>query len=113
MEETDYKIFISEEAAEQVKLQLIKRGSPNAYLRLGVKSSGCIGFKYHLEFEDNLESKDLLFNINGVSILIDKKSILYLNGSTLDWERSLMNHGFKFINNLEKSRCGCSKSFSV
>lgn len=113
MEDKQYQIFISPLAAQKVKEQLDKRGTPNAYLRLGVRGSGCSGFSYVLQFDDSLKSTDLIFTLNEVSILVDKKSIIYLNGSTLDWEQTLIKHGFKFVNPQEKSRCGCGESFSV
>lgn len=112
--EDKYKIYVSDVAAEQINLKLIKRGTPNAYVRLGVKGSGCSGYTYVIIFEDESpRPKDLLFEINGVRIIVDIKSILYLNGCTLDWEQALMNNGFKFVNPQEKSKCGCGSSFTV
>lgn len=114
MENKTYNISISLKAAEQVKIQLTKRGTPESYLRLGVKGGGCSGFSYVIEFEDNPpREKDLLFEVEGVKILVDKKSILYLNGTVLNWEKTLMNQGFKFDNPNEKSSCGCGSSFTV
>lgn len=110
----DYKIYVSPVAAEQIKKQLNKRNTPNGYLRCGVKGSGCSGFSYVLEFDDiDPRTKDIVFNIEGVNIVIDNKSIIYLNGCTLDWEKNLLKQGFKFINSNEKSKCGCGESFSV
>lgn len=114
MEENNYKVFISAKAAEQIKIQLQKRGTPNAYLRLGVKGSGCNGYSYSLQYEDSSpRDKDLIFNLDGIKVVIDRKSILYLNGSTLDWEQTLMSSGYKFINPQEKTKCGCGESFTV
>lgn len=114
MEEKNFQIFVSVLAAEQVKSQLAKRETPNSYLRLGVKGGGCSGFSYVLQFEDELpRDKDLVFDLEGVHVIVDKKSILYLNGCTLDWEKTLIRQGFKFINPNEKSSCGCGESFSV
>jgi iron-sulfur cluster assembly protein len=110
----NYQVFVSTPAAEQIKNQLSQRGTPDSYLRLGVKCGGCSGFKYIFQFEDSApKAKDLVFDIEGVKIIIDNKSILYLNGITLDFEKSLIHKGFKFNNPLEKSSCGCGKSFSV
>lgn len=110
----DYKIYVSPVAAEQIKKQLNKRNTPDGYLRWGIKGSGCSGFSYVLEFEDACpRKKDIVFDIEGVKIIIDIKSITYLNGCTLDWEKSLLKQGFKFINSNEKSKCGCGSSFSV
>lgn len=112
--EDKYQIFVSAKAAEQIKLQLAKRNTPASCIRLGVKGAGCSGFTYHIQFEDKLpEDKDIIFDIQDVRVIVDKKSILYLNGSTLDWEKTLLKQGFKFVNPNEKSSCGCGESFSV
>lgn len=115
MDEKTYQITISSKAAEQVKQQLEKRGTPDAYLRLGLRGGGCSGFTYVLQFEDTepKENRDIVFVENDVRIVVDKKSILYLNGATLDWEQTLMKKGFKFLNPNEKSSCGCGHSFNV
>lgn len=108
------EVFVSATAAEQIKKQLTKRGTPEAYLRLGIRGGGCSGFSYVLQFEDNPpKAKDILFEVEGVRVIVDSKSILYLNGSTLDWESTMMNRGFKFLNPNEKSSCGCGHSFTV
>ena len=108
-------ITITDEAAAQIKSQLEKRNTPNAKFRLGVKGSGCSGFTYVLRFEDNepRSDKDLTFESNGISVVMDKKSATYLSGITLDWESTLMKQGFKIVNPNEKSKCGCGHSFSV
>lgn len=115
MNKETYQITISIKAAEQVKLQLDKRGTPNAYLRLGLRGGGCSGFTYVLQFEDAdpKENRDIVFVEHDVRIVVDKKSLLYLNGATLDWEQGLMKKGFKFLNPNEKSTCGCGHSFNV
>lgn len=114
MTDTTYNISISPKAAEQVKIQLTKRGTPGAYLRLGVKGGGCSGFSYVIQMEDEPpKEKDLLFEMEGVKVLVDKKSIIYLNGTVLNWEKTLLQQGFKFSNPNEKSTCGCGTSFSV
>jgi iron-sulfur cluster assembly protein len=112
--EKNYQVFVSALAAEQIKSQLAKRGTPEAYLRLGIKGGGCSGFSYVLQFEDSPpRTKDIVFDIEGVRVIVDGKSILYLNGCTLDWEKTLMHQGFKFCNPNEKSSCGCGHSFTV
>lgn len=115
MENSDkYIVFVSSIAAEQVKKQLEKRKTPNSHLRLGIRGGGCSGFSYVLQFEDKEPSKkDLLFEVEGIKVLIDNKSILYLNKCTLDWESTLMYKGFKFINPNELSKCGCGHSFTA
>ncbi len=114
MTDSSYNISVSPKAAEQVKNQLTKRGTPESYLRLGVKGGGCSGFSYVIQFEDSPpKEKDLLFEIEGIKVLVDKKSILYLNGTILNWEKTLMHQGFKLDNPNEKSKCGCGTSFTV
>jgi iron-sulfur cluster assembly protein len=108
------QVFLTVEASEQIKKQLIKRGTPDGYLRLGVKGGSCEGYENVIQFEDKPpRPKDLLFDLFGIKILIDPKSLVILNGSTLDFEKSVMSQGFKFINPNKKSECGCGKSFSV
>ncbi len=112
--EKTLQVFVSSIAAEQIKLQLEKRGTPNSYLRLGIKGGGCSGFSYVLQFEDDLpRDKDFVFEEHNIKIVVDKKSLVYLNGSTLDWEKTLLKQGFKFNNPNEKSSCGCGHSFTV
>jgi iron-sulfur cluster assembly protein len=113
--EKDQEISVSEAAAQQIKQQLEDRGTPNAFLRLGVKGGGCSGFSYVIQFEDKppRPERDRIFQIEGVNLVIDVKSFIHLRGSTLDWEKSLLKQGFKFINPNEKSSCGCGHSFSV
>lgn len=111
---TDKTITISDAALIQVKKQLSKRDNPNGALRLGVRGGGCSGFSYALMFEDNEPSaKDLVFEFDGVKVFVDKKSIIYLNGCILEWEKTLMYQGFKFVNPNEASKCGCGHSFAV
>lgn len=108
------KIELTEIAIQQVKLQLEKRGTPNASLRLGVQGAGCSGFKYLIQFEDNpARDKDTSFVFDGLTVLVDNKSLLILNGMTLNWEKTLVKQGFKFINPNEKSKCGCGNSFNI
>lgn len=110
----DYNIIISAKAAEQIKNKLTVRQTPQAYIRLGVKGGGCSGFSYVIAYEDRDPStKDLIFEVDGARIIVDKKSILYLNGMTLDWEQTMMSSGFKFVNPNEKSKCSCGHSFQT
>lgn len=107
-------ISISPVAAEQVKLQLEKRGTPESYLRIGIKGGGCSGFSYVIRFEDDPpRDRDTVFEEHGVKVIVDKKSLVYLSGTTLDWEKTLLKQGFKFVNPNEKSSCGCGHSFTV
>jgi iron-sulfur cluster assembly protein len=112
--EKSYQLFVSPLAAEQIKKQLAKRGTPESYLRLGLRGGGCSGFSYHISYEDNPpQVRDLLFEVEGVRVIVDGKSILYLNGCTLGWEKTLMTQGFKFSNPNATAHCGCGTSFSV
>jgi iron-sulfur cluster assembly protein len=104
---------LTPKAIEMAKKAIEKRGTPTEGLRLGVKGSGCSGVSYAIEFADKIRSRDHVFDFEGLKIVIDPKSLAYLRGSTLDYEVKLMQHGFKFINPNEKSKCGCGESFTV
>jgi len=107
-------IQLTPSAVQEIKSQLAKRETPNAYLRLGVRGSGCSGFTYAIQYEDtDPKERDIRLDIEDIKILIDPKSAAYLDGSTLDWKSSLMEQGFDFINPNVASQCGCGKSFSV
>lgn len=110
----DYQFTLTPEAVERVRLALVKRNTPDAALRVGIRGGLCSGFGYVLEFcDDSPREKDLVFQFNNVKVFIDKKSIIYLNGAELDWEKKLMSQGFKFNNPNAISSCGCDKSFDV
>lgn len=112
-------IAVSDAAVDAMRRQLDKRGTPDAAIRVGIKGGGCSGFSYSIEFEDGApRTGDLVleFEEEGrakVRVFCDKKSIIYLGGSVLDWEKTLMYSGFKFKNPQEASRCGCGHSFTV
>jgi iron-sulfur cluster assembly protein len=112
-------ITITQAAVDAVGSQIAKRNVPNTALRVGIRGGGCSGFSYVIEFHDGeSRARDIVYDLkatNGsnVRIVVDKKSLLYLNGSTFDWEKTLMRQGFKFINPNEKSSCGCGTSFQV
>jgi iron-sulfur cluster assembly protein len=111
---TETTITLTAAAIKAAKEKLKERGTPDAYIRLGVKGGGCSGFSYVIQYEDDKPTdKDLEFDFYGLRVLVDKKSLNYLKGTTLDWEKTLIAQGFKFINPNEKSRCGCGSSFSV
>ena len=120
MAETNRKtIGVSPQAVDAMRTNLAKRGTPDAAIRVGVRGGGCSGFSYVIEFDDEEPRKgDLVleFNEEGksrVRVFCDKKSILYLGGSILDWEKTLMFQGFKFRNPNVKDECGCGESFNV
>ena len=82
-------------------------------LRLGVKTTGCSGLAYKIEFADNANPEDQQFESHGIKVLVDPKSLAYLEGTELDYTREGLNEGFKFTNPNEKDRCGCGESFHV
>jgi iron-sulfur cluster assembly protein len=105
-------ITLTKTAAERVKGFLETRGK-GVGLRLGVKTTGCSGMAYVLEFADEIEPDDTVFEDKGVKVLINPKSLVYLDGTELDFVREGLNEGFRFTNPNEKDRCGCGESFSV
>ena len=105
-------VTLSEKAAKHVANYIAKRGR-GVGLRLGVRTSGCSGMAYKLEFADDLAEDDLIFESHGVKVLIDPKSLPYLEGTELDFVREGLNEGFKFNNPNVKDQCGCGESFNV
>ncbi len=105
-------ITLTETAAERVKAFLENRGK-GIGLRLGIKTSGCSGMAYVLEFIDELEEGDQVFESQGVKIIVDPKSLLYIDGTELDYGKEGLNEGFKFNNPNVKDQCGCGESFTV
>ena len=105
-------ISITESAAQHVKSYLEKRGT-GVGVRLGVKTTGCSGMAYTIEFADQVDDEDHVFEDKGVKVIVNPKSMVYLNGTELDFTREGLNEGFKFTNPNEKDRCGCGESFSV
>jgi iron-sulfur cluster assembly protein len=105
-------ITMTDAAAERVRKFLEKRGK-GIGLRLGVKTSGCSGMAYVLEFADQVEPDDLVFEDHGLKIVVSPKSLVYLDGTELDFAKEGLNEGFKFNNPNVKDSCGCGESFSV
>ena len=105
-------VSLTERAADHVARYLQKRGK-GIGLRLGVKTTGCSGLAYKLEFADVANPEDIEFESHGVKVLIDPKSLPYLEGTELDFAREGLNEGFKFNNPNVKSECGCGESFQV
>jgi iron-sulfur cluster assembly protein len=112
-------ITVSPKAVDAIARQMAKRGTPEASLRLGIRGGGCSGFSYVIEFHDGPpHGRDRVYNLvasdtTNVRVVVDPKSLLYLNGAVLDWEQTLMRQGFKFVNPNEQNGCGCGTSFSV
>ena len=105
-------VTLTEAAAKHVQKYLARRGK-GVGLRLGVKTSGCSGMAYKLEFVDQVEPDDKVWESFGVKVLVDEKSLPYLDGTELDYTREGLQEGFKFHNPNEKSRCGCGESFQI
>ncbi len=105
-------ITLTETAAARVKEFLANRGK-GIGLRLGVRTTGCSGMAYVLEFADEVEPEDKVFESKGVKVVVDPKSLLYLDGTELDYGKEGLNEGFKFNNPNVKDTCGCGESFSV
>ncbi len=105
-------ITLTENAVKHVQNFLAKRGK-GIGLRVGVRTSGCSGMAYKLEFVDEAGDDDVLFVCKGVTVLVDPKSLIYVNGMELDYTREGLNEGFKFNNPNVKSECGCGESFGV
>jgi len=105
-------LTLTEKAADRVQTFLDKRGK-GVGLRLAVKPSGCSGMSYVLEFVDEVESTDEVFEAYGVKVIVDKKSLLYLDGTELDYTKEGLNEGFKFNNPNVTGECGCGESFNV
>ncbi|MBI3202029.1 MAG: iron-sulfur cluster assembly accessory protein [Myxococcales bacterium] len=112
--ERKLSITITDKAVEFARQKLAKRGTPEAAIRLGIKGGGCSGFSYVIAFEDEApRERDRVFEADGVRFVVDKKSLIYLAGSALDFEKTLMFQGFKFRNPNEATSCGCGHSFTV
>ncbi len=105
-------ISVTEAAAQRAKSFLQNRGK-GIGIRLGVKTTGCSGLAYVLEFVDELEEGDQVFEDNGVKVIIDAKSLVYLDGTQLDFAKEGLNEGFQFNNPNVKGECGCGESFNI
>ncbi len=107
-------IIVSETAQLKIKQLLEKRGK-GVGIRLGVKTTGCSGLAYTLEYVDNYTSEPGVTNFAQPDfvVLVDQKSLVYMNGLTVDWVKKGLNEGFEFINPNERDRCGCGESFRV
>ena len=105
-------ITLTAAAAERVSSFLANRGK-GLGVRLGVKTSGCSGMAYVIEFVDDTNEDDTIFEDHGVKVIIDKKSLIYLDGTELDFGKEGLNEGFKFNNPNAKNECGCGESFTI
>jgi len=105
-------IQVTEAAAEQIQHSLQNRGK-GVGIRLGITTTGCSGFAYVMEFVDEIAAEDNVFDEHGVKLIVDKKSLVYLDGTQVDFVKQGLNEGFEFSNPNSKGECGCGESFSV
>jgi iron-sulfur cluster assembly protein len=111
--ETAPTLFVTSRAAKVMREQLLKRGTPDACVRFGIRGGGCTGYSYLFEFEDNGARKsDHVVVQDGVTVLVDPKSMRFLNGTQLDFETGMRGHGFKFANPNVDDSCGCGESIT-
>ncbi len=104
---------VTEAAAQRVKALLDKRGKPSAGVRIGVRSAGCSGLSYTLEYADEQGEHDEVVEDHGVTLLIDPKASMFLLGTEMDYVEDKLQSGFVFNNPNEKGRCGCGESFHI
>ncbi|HSV59375.1 MAG TPA: iron-sulfur cluster assembly protein IscA [Variovorax sp.] len=109
---TAKSVKMTDAAARHVNRYLSKRGK-GVGVRLGVKTTGCSGLAYKLEYVDEIAPEDVVFEDHGIKILVDPKSLAYISGTELDFVREGLNEGFRFNNPNERDRCGCGESFRV
>ena len=106
-------ITLSEAALKEVKRLLNVQGLTEGGLRLGVKGGGCSGLSYTINFDENIGQHDQVHNVDGVKVIVDAKSAIYLQGTQLDFQKDLMGGNFKFVNPNADKTCGCGESFSA
>jgi len=105
-------ISITELAASKVRKNLETRGK-GIGIRIGVRTTGCSGMAYVLEYVDEVTTEDQCFESNGCKLFVDPKSLAYISGLNIDWVKNGLNEGFDFKNPNEKDRCGCGESFRI
>lgn len=107
------EIHVTPKAVEKIKAAFAKEGITDGALRLGVLGGGCSGLSYQFKFDGKERPKDRVFFFDGVKIVVDPKSLIYLHGMTLDYKESLMQSGFVFENPNAQKSCGCGTSFTA
>lgn len=105
-------ITVTEQAAKKIHQFLSRRGK-GLGIRVGVKTTGCSGLAYTLEYVDQSNEFDICYESNSVKVYVDQKSLVYLDGLEIDWQKQGLNEGFEFTNPKEKDRCGCGESFRI
>lgn len=106
-------ITISDAAAERIKALMAEREKPAAGIKVGIRTRGCSGLSYTIEYADEIEKYDEVVEEKGVKVLIDPKAIMFLLGTEMDFVEEKLKSGFTFVNPNEKGRCGCGESFHV
>ncbi len=106
-------ITISENAVKRIKTLMAQRGKPSAGIKVGIKTRGCSGLSYAIEYADEVGEFDEIVEESGIKVLIDPKAIMFLIGSEMDYVEEKLKSGFIFTNPNEKGRCGCGESFHV
>jgi len=107
-------IKVKDNAKEKIATLLAETGKPvDSFVRVGVKGGGCSGLMYNLDFDSEMTDNDKIFEDNGVKVVVDKKSMLYLLGTELEYSGGLNGKGFSFINPNASRTCGCGESFSI
>ena len=105
-------VSLTAAAAAHVQRQLQQRGK-GLGIRVGVKTTGCSGMAYVLEFVDELNAADEVFENHGINVVVDPKSLVYIDGTAMDFVKEGVNEGFRFTNPNVKGECGCGESFQV
>lgn len=106
-------VTLSESAVKEIKRLLNVQGITEGGLRLGVKGGGCSGLSYTVNFDDKIGQYDTVYEIEGIKVIVDAKSAIYLQGTQLDYQKDLMSGQFKFVNPNANKTCGCGESFSA
>ena len=106
-------ISLGDSAVGRIQKMLAERGTPNVGLRIQVKGGGCSGLQYDMSWADQPKERDKVFEREGVKVFVDPKSYIYLVGTILEYQETLMESGFKLVNPNAKSTCGCGSSFSA
>ena len=110
---TSQPVTLTENAVKEIKRLMEANKIQGAGLRIGVTGGGCAGFTYTLNFDNEIKSDDQTYDVEGLKVIIDIKSALYITGTTIDYTTGLSGGGFKFINPLAKGSCGCGSSFTA
>jgi iron-sulfur cluster assembly protein len=109
----DPRIKVTPKAVEMGKKQLIDSGQRPLGLRLGVKGGGCSGYYYVYDVANKVRERDLVYDFDGLTVVMDNRSVELLEGATLDWEQKLLGYGFKWLNPNATGDCGCGASFTT